>query len=79
MNGPVARAGSMSYLSKIKGINVPITAANTMTTNKEELTTTPNSIVPKNHAIPKISDEQIKPLNSPTKTSLPSFEKILLN
>ena len=79
IKGPVASAGSISYLSKINGIKVPITAAKTITTNKEALTTIPKSIVPKILAIPKISEEQIRPLKSPTNNSFPNLAKILLN
>ena len=34
INGPVANAGSMPYLSKTIGINVPISEATTITLNK---------------------------------------------
>ncbi len=35
IKGPVARAGSILYFSKAKGIKVPKSAANTITTNKD--------------------------------------------
>jgi hypothetical protein len=41
MKGPVAKAGSILFLCNNNGINVPITAAKTTTTNKEMLTTNP--------------------------------------
>ena len=37
MNGPVARAGSILYLFKINGTNVPNSAAKTMTESNERL------------------------------------------
>ena len=44
MNGPVARAGSILYLSKVKGTNVPKSAAKTITASKERLTVKLKSI-----------------------------------
>ena len=38
MNGPVARAGSMSRLSRARGMNVPNRAANTITQRRLRLT-----------------------------------------
>jgi hypothetical protein len=38
INGPVAKAGSILYLCKIKGIHVPKTAAKIITQNKDKLT-----------------------------------------
>ena len=35
MNGPVARAGSILYLLRVRGTNVPKSAANIMTENNE--------------------------------------------
>jgi len=51
-NGPVASAGSILYLSRIKGISVPKIAAKIITVNKEILTTSPNVEFSKNVAIP---------------------------
>ena len=38
IKGPVANAGSILYLSKVKGTNVPKSAAKTITDNKDMLT-----------------------------------------
>ena len=36
MNGPVARAGSILYLSRVRGTNVPKSAAKTITASKDK-------------------------------------------
>ena len=38
INGPVARAGSILYFSRVKGIKVPKSAAKTITDNNDKLT-----------------------------------------
>ena len=38
IKGPVAKAGSILYFSKVRGINVPKSAAKTITDNKDILT-----------------------------------------
>jgi len=45
MNGPVANAGSILYLSKNKGVNVPNNAANTITHKRDILTVMLSSIL----------------------------------
>jgi hypothetical protein len=52
IKGPVASAGSILFLCKINGINVPIIAAKTTTTNREILTTNPSVELAKIKAIP---------------------------
>ena len=52
MNGPVASAGSILYLSNSRGIKVPKIAAKMTTVNKDMLTTNPNVALSKTNAMP---------------------------
>ena len=71
INGPVARAGSISRFSRARGMNVPKSAANTITHIRLRLTVmlrlAPN---PSNIVVAKMIVEQMRPLNSPTLSSL---------
>ena len=65
INGPVANAGSIPYLSKTIGINVPINEATTITLNKAIETVIPmiNSY-PSRKCVPKINiTAKILPFN----------------
>ena len=53
INGPVARAGSILYLLRSRGMRVPNMAATKMTANKEILTTKPKVEFPKAKAMAK--------------------------
>ena len=74
INGPVANAGSILYLSNVRGIKVPNSAANTITANKDMLTVKLSWIpYPSEKAAPNIIPEQIIPFNSPIISSFISL------
>ena len=74
IKGPVAKAGSILYFSKVKGINVPKTAAKTITANNEMLTVMLSAkLYPKLKAAPRIMIEQIIAFRSPTPNSFTNF------
>ena len=70
----MAIAGSILYLYKTRGIIVPIVDANTITVNKEILTTIPSFVSPKTRAKQNKIVESNIPFNKPIKVSY----KILL-
>ena len=77
MNGPVAKAGSILYLSKVSGINVPNKAAKMITDNSAILTVMLNKrLQPNKYAASKIMLEQIIPLTKATPTYLISRSEI---
>ena len=60
INGPVARAGSMLYFFKLRGMNVPKRAANTITDKRDMLTVRLKAIpYPKEKDVIRIIREQI--------------------
>mgnify|MGYP004288339891 FL=1 len=73
INGPVARAGSILYLLRSRGIRVPNMAATKMTANKEMLTTKPKVEFPKAKAMAKINIDKNAPLIKATILSLAIF------
>ena len=76
INGPVANAGSILYLFKTNGINVPKIAATTITVNKEMLTTKPIFTPPKAVPIPKMISDSKTPFRTPTKVSFQILDNI---
>jgi len=80
MNGPVARAGSILFLLRIKGINVPNIAANIITLRREILTVMLNAkLNPKIIVTNNIIIEHIIPFNKPTPNSLINLFDMLLD
>jgi len=74
IKGPVAKAGSILYFSRVNGISVPNIAANTTTANNEMLTVALSKIpYPRVNEDPNIMTEQIIPFRRPTKSSFNNF------
>ena len=77
MNGPVAKAGSILYLSKVSGINVPNKAAKMITDTSAILSVMLNkSLLTNNYAANKIMFVHIIPLTKATPSSLISLCEI---